>query len=29
MKVPVTEIDPAAFITISEVSDVLGRRVQK
>ena len=29
MKALVTEIDPAAFITISEVSDVLGRSVQK
>ena len=29
MKALVTEIDPAAFITISEVSDVLGRSLQK
>lgn len=29
LKALVTEIDPAAFITISEVSDVLGRSVQK
>ena len=29
LKALVTEIDPAAFITISEVSDVLGRSLQK
>ena len=29
LKALVTEIDPNAFITISEVSDVLGRSVQK
>lgn len=29
MKALVTEVDPDAFITISEVSDVLGRSVQK
>ena len=29
LKALVTEVDPAAFITISEVSDVLGRSVQK
>ena len=29
LKALVTEIDPSAFITISEVSDVLGRSVQK
>ena len=29
MKALVTEVDPDAFITISEVSDVLGRSIQK